>query len=530
MSCDDNIVNFPAKPAEEAVPPEERARRLKVEVDRLASLPVLEWMLYLEETAKKHGISQTKLRQMITAAINRVEREKSAREKQIRQERAERERQIRQERIEHEKQERQSRAVREEAFAALRSLPRAEHESGLARLARRLGQDIAELRDEFTLYAGFEDEAEPASEVWPEPVDTGALLKQIIKQVRRYAVVSDDIAIAVALWVMFAWVHEIAVNSPMLVFTSADENTGKTTLAGVMRFLVPRPHSTVELTGPSLFRLIDHTRPTLFIDESDDLMKRKRELKYLINAGWTRGTKVMRTVQGVAHEFELLSPKVLAMMGLDLEATTASRTIICKMVPKLESEEVEFFRQTDDDDFRVLRQKLARWAADNMDALRDAKPEMPPGFVNRLAANWLLLFAIADRANYGKRARAAAVQLSRRVVEYRSEGKRALEAIRKILADREMVTSAEAVDFMVADEDGEWAEFRGRSPITKRQLAVLLAPYDIRPVVVHPRKRSTSSPRGYKRSQFEEVFARFLGPTSAHPHIRARKAPKNGHK
>jgi len=47
---------------------------------------------------------------------------------------------------------------------------------------------------------------------------------------------------------------------------------------------------------------------------------------------------------------------------------------------------------------------------------------------------------------------------------------------------------------LVADEEGEWAEYQGRSPITKRQVALLLAPYDIYPVVVHPiRGRERSS-------------------------------------
>ena len=43
--------------------------------------------------------------------------------------------------------------------------------------------------------------------------------------------------------------------------------------------------------------------------------------------------------------------------------------------------------------------------------------------------------------------------------------------------------------------------------------------FDIDPVVVHPTKRSNSSPRGYKASQFVDVLARFL---PADPHIRTR--------
>jgi hypothetical protein len=47
----------------------------------------------------------------------------------------------------------------------------------------------------------------------------------------------------------------------------------------------------------------------------------------------------------------------------------------------------------------------------------------------------------------------------------------------------------------------------------------LLDAFDIDPVVVHPTKRSNSSPRGYKASQFVDVLTRFL---PADPHIRTR--------
>jgi len=77
MSRDDSkIVDFPKA----EVTPEERARRLKSEVDRLASLPVTEWLFYIESdgVAEKHGISRTVMKQMIEATIKA--REKKARE------------------------------------------------------------------------------------------------------------------------------------------------------------------------------------------------------------------------------------------------------------------------------------------------------------------------------------------------------------------------------------------------------------------------------------------------------------------
>ena len=49
----------------------------------------------------------------------------------------------------------------------------------------------------------------------------------------------------------------------------------------------------------------------------------------------------------------------------------------------------------DSPEFGELRCKLARWGADNAATLAAAKPAWPPGFNNRRAANWRLLFAVA---------------------------------------------------------------------------------------------------------------------------------------
>ena len=57
-------------------------------------------------------------------------------------------------------------------------------------------------------------------------------------QLRRFVVVQDDVAIAITLWILFSWVHEVAVHSPLLVATSAEPDSGKSTLLGVLGFLV----------------------------------------------------------------------------------------------------------------------------------------------------------------------------------------------------------------------------------------------------------------------------------------------------
>ena len=75
----------------------------------------------------------------------------------------------------------------------------------------------------------------------------------------------------------------------------------------------------------------------------------------------------------------------------------------------------EDFAYTDDPEFSTIRRKLARWAADNVPIVKELRPPQPPGFNNRLSANWKPLLQIAQHAGGGwpERARRSAIYLSR---------------------------------------------------------------------------------------------------------------------
>ena len=523
MSRDDSkIVEFPKS---EEIIPEERARRLTAEVQRLASLPVCESLFYLENEglAEKHGISRAAMKEMVEATIK--EREKRAREDKAegrqREQRGEKEESKARREEEHkrkEKEREQERAAKEEQrkrkerakeLAAIAKLPRLAHEIRLAELAKRLGEDLDYLREELATFYVSADTDAKLIEPWDEPVETRELLIELMAQLRRYVVMHDDAAVAICLWVMFAWVHEIAVYSPLLIVTSAEADSGKTTTLGVIGLVTPRPYPAVEMTGPNVYRIVDHLKPTFIIDEADQLFHRRTDLMHIVNAGWTRGTKIPRMVGGEMRDFDPFCPKVVGMIGLSLPSQTVSRAIVCKLWPKLPGEQIENFRHVDDDRFKTLRRKAMRWVVDNAATLKEANPIMPPAFGNRLAMNWIMLFAIADLAGgrFAEQARIAAIKLSHKRHQP-SEGKRLLAALQKMFSKRAMLTSKEVVRQLIADQDGEWADFRGRGAITERQVSLLLDDYDIHPDVIHPPGRPSA--RGYKAEWFARVFARLL--------------------
>jgi hypothetical protein len=74
---------------------------------------------------------------------------------------------------------------------------------------------------------------------------------------------------------------------------------------------VPKPFVSVEPTGPSVYRTVDREHPTLIIDEADDLFYRKSDLRAIVNAGWSRGTKIPR--QG--RWYDPFCPKILGILG-----------------------------------------------------------------------------------------------------------------------------------------------------------------------------------------------------------------------
>ena len=86
-----------------------------------------------------------------------------------------------------------------------------------------------------------------------------------------------------------------------------------------------------------------------------------------------------------------------------------------------------------------------------------------------------------------------------------------LAAIQNIMAEREEITSRVIVDELIRIEGGPWTAWgkgRSKKPITQNALARLLKPYNIPPVDVGP---AQGRRKGYKRVQFEGLFARHLG-------------------
>lgn len=199
------------------------------------------------------------------------------------------------------------------------------------------------------------------------------------------------------------------------------------------------------------------------------------------------------------------------MKGRELPDTTLSRSIVIELKRKSANEVVSDFRHADDNELATIRRKLTRWASDNADLLRTAKPDMPLAFQNRTRMNYWPLFAIAELADMKEAAWKAA-----EAIEGRGELDKATLG-QKLLADIRDIFDADNVDEMLSrdlvarlieDPEKPWAEYRRDKPLTQRQLAGLLAQFGIRSEEVHP--DDDNHGKGYKKARFEDAFARYL--------------------
>ena len=146
-----------------------------------------------------------------------------------------------------------------EALARMR--PGVEFDRERKRAAKQLGVRRGAIDDEIGARRSRREETTAplyghwAVDPWPEVADGDALLRDIVQRIRRHVVCSQDNVLTIALWIMFAWVHdEVATHSPILNITSAEPESGKSTVLGLVSFLTPRCLPSVEISEAALFR------------------------------------------------------------------------------------------------------------------------------------------------------------------------------------------------------------------------------------------------------------------------------------
>lgn len=137
------------------------------------------------------------------------------------------------------------------------------------------------------------------------------------KFIQRYVVLGEDEANVTALWTMATHLFSESATEPHTMpylYITGPKGSGKTVLGqDILSMLCRNYVSTVGITGPGLFRLVDAGNPTLGIDEIDALYSGAKDetLRMMLNAGYRRGGSVPRVVNGELQQFSPFRPQNL---------------------------------------------------------------------------------------------------------------------------------------------------------------------------------------------------------------------------
>jgi hypothetical protein len=354
----------------------------------------------------------------------------------------------------------------------------------------------------------------PAVEPWAERVHGGLLLADMAETLHRFIALSPASADAEALWCLHTYVHEAASVSPNLCISSPEKRCGKTRNLQVLGCLVRRPLHTANITIAALTRVIDQYAPTLLLDEADTIFVNggRAELRGVLNAGLYRSNAFVLRCIGDRKQPKTCSvwcPKAIALIG-HLPDTLEDRSIVIPMRRRNPEHHVDLLHvEKLFAELEPIRRRATRWALDHLDKLGNLNPNVPDNLHDRAQDLWRPLLAIAEQAggDWPDRARRAAIELAGVLPKDNGPEVQLLTSIRALFEKQQTdrLSSEALVCALAAPQENVRP---GCRVSTKAQLARRLAPFGIRPTIVH--RTRTQVRRGYLLQDFRAAFARYL--------------------
>ena len=329
--------------------------------------------------------------------------------------------------------------------------------------------------------------------------DTEGFLRRFV------AFENPDHALALSLWILHTHAFDAAYTTPYLYVTSAEKQSGKTRTIEAASSLARNPKTAADMTSASMFRLIEATRPALFVDEVDTLYSggKNEEVRVVLNSGYRYNGTITRTVPGKnddpmgnVREFSTFCPKLLA--GIDngqLPDTIADRCIrITLKRAKADAQIERFILRKVEDDAKELRNRIHHWAMTNLEKLAEAEPKPIEDISDRAWDICEPLIAIAELCGVGKAARAALSRLMQGEAPALSPAAQVLSVARDLFNE----TGADRItNSMLAEASGYPAAKAAR----------MIAPYGIKSITV---RYGGAVTRGYFRADFEDAWSRYL--------------------
>lgn len=429
----------------------------------------------------------------------------------------------------------------EEVIAWLSSLSIIGYDRVRAETAKDLGIRPAILDKLVNRQRGGNADADlpfPEHEPWQEPINPAELLDVVKATIKRFIILDDEQATASALWCAMTWfINSISI-APLCIINAPEKACGKSQLLTVMGRMSYRPLSSSNATPSALFRAVELWKPTIMIDEADTFFRDNPELTGLVNAGFERGTTILRSESTgdsfIPKAFAVYSAKAIAGIQLEKHLTeaTLSRGIIIKLRKKLSGESIDKMRHAEDGLFDSISSKLARFAEDYSERVRLACPALPDSLGDREQDFYEPLLAIASMAGDGwfTKATSAALVLCHSVEKQESIGNELLADIQAVFERKgvQKISTADLITALIEDDEAAWATYNRGKPIAPRQLGKQISAYGITSKQWRPSKYENPV-RGFEIDQFTESFSRYLTHPEKMPlHVTESTKPNDG--
>ncbi|NYH09687.1 DUF3631 domain-containing protein [Pseudomonas moraviensis] len=357
----------------------------------------------------------------------------------------------------------------------------------------------------------------PEVKLWPDTVDGTALLHELAAAIRLHVIADPTTIHAAALWVVFTWFIDVVDVAPIANITAPEKRCGKSVMLGVLARLAYRPLTVSNIAPAALFRALQLWGPSLMIDEVDSFLAAHEEARGILNAGFTRDSAYVIRCVGDDHmptRFNVWGAKALCGIG-KIADTLADRSIPLRLRRKLPGERTVKIRHADADHFATLSGKLARFAIDNRDAVRLARPAEIEGLNDRANDCWEPLLKIAEVAggDWSRLARQSAITLHGLEEEAPSVDAELLNDIRTIFTEKHALKmfGEHLLVALLADEEAPWATWNRGRPMTRRQLTARVEGFGVKSKDV---RIGVVVKKGFERSDFEDVWKRYLPATS----------------
>jgi hypothetical protein len=348
--------------------------------------------------------------------------------------------------------------------------------------------------------------------------ETSELLEEAYRWVRRYIILSDQQAVILAVWVLHTYTYESAEVAVYIHVTAPERECGKSNLMRALVAIAANPIRSGGISAAALVRVIDSTRPTVFLDEMDAQLGGDKEfaetIRGILNEGFEKGGVYHKCI-GKNHDlkdFQVYGPKCFAGIG-KLPETVASRSIPIEMRRKLPGEHVLPMRSREvKESSAPIRAQFAAWkdskVADQLAQIRPGSIDALGDRQNDVAEPLLCIATLAGSAWLQRLSDALVMVLGAGQDENVSVGVNLLISIRDAFDELgvDRLPSKSLASQLCEMEGKPWAEWRGKG-LTANNLAQQLKRYHI-----YPRKIRTGTEatvQGYMREFFEDAWERY---------------------